>query len=152
MNKEREIIEFFAKCKENKQKIIQEKNEIINKLLLLKKNKVSKEKYLSLRNEWNNRREETPDEKNRRECEEMLDEINEKIEYLNNKQKEFEQIQIEQIEFDKKIDELRKERELFSVKNEFKELVNEYVPASVFNNLVNNFNVLIDQHNKYTIL
>ena len=41
---------FFEKCKENKEKLIEYKNEIINKLLRIKKNdkNVSKEEYLTL--------------------------------------------------------------------------------------------------------
>jgi hypothetical protein len=40
-------------------KLIEEKNEIINKLLRIKKNKVTKEEYYNLRDFWNNKREET---------------------------------------------------------------------------------------------
>ena len=51
ISKQEEINQFFLKCKENRQKIIIEKNEIINKLLRLKKNnpKVSKEEYLNIK-------------------------------------------------------------------------------------------------------
>ena len=78
IKKEKEVNEFFTKCKENKQKLIDKMNLTIDKLLRIKKNNCkSKEEYLNCREEWNNRRIETPDEKNRRECEEMLEEIKE---------------------------------------------------------------------------
>ena len=78
ITKEREIIEFFNKCKENKQKLIHQKNNLIDKLLRIKKNGcTSKEEWLNYRDEWNKKRIETADEKNRRECEEMLNEIKE---------------------------------------------------------------------------
>ena len=78
LEQENNIIQFFEKCKQNKNKLLEQKNEIINKLLRLKKKNSSKEEYLNLREEWNKRREETKDERNRRECEEMMDEMNEK--------------------------------------------------------------------------
>ena len=43
-----------------------------------KKRSVNKEEYLNIREEWNRRRIETKDEKNRRITEEMLEEITEK--------------------------------------------------------------------------
>ena len=58
------IIYYVSSEEENKQKIINQKNELINKLLRIKKNSVSKEDYLNLRNEWNKKREETKDERN----------------------------------------------------------------------------------------
>ena len=79
IEQQEEINKFFEKCKQNKIQLIDRKNEIINKLLRIKKNdkNVSKEEYLNLREFWNKKREETKDEKNRRECEEMLEEIKE---------------------------------------------------------------------------
>ena len=77
IQQERNIIEFFEKCKENKTKLIDQKNDLINKMLRLMKNNVDKEEYLDLREFWNKRREETKDERNRRETEEMLEEIKE---------------------------------------------------------------------------
>ena len=78
LEKEKEIIEFFTKCKENKQKLIQQNNSIIDKLLILKKNSLSKQEYKNYREEWNKKRIETPDEKTRRECQEMIEELTEK--------------------------------------------------------------------------
>ena len=72
---ENEIIEFFNKCKENKQKLISHKNELITQLLKIKKECTTKEDYLKCRDEWNKKRIETPDERNRRECEEMFEEM-----------------------------------------------------------------------------
>jgi predicted transcriptional regulator len=45
-----EINKFFEKCKQNKIKLIKQKNEIINKLLRIKKNdkNITKEHYLNL--------------------------------------------------------------------------------------------------------
>ena len=78
IKKEKEVNDFFMKCKENKQKIIDKMNLTIDKLIRIKKNNCkSKEEYINYREEWNNRRIETPDQKNRRECEEMLEEIKE---------------------------------------------------------------------------
>ena len=48
-------------------KLIEQKNEIINKLLRIKKGSVSKEEYLDFREFWNKRRDETRDVRNRRE-------------------------------------------------------------------------------------
>ena len=67
---------------EEYERMIDEKNVIINKLLRIKKSSLSKEEYLNLRDEWNKMREETKDERNRRECEEMLEEINEQKKYI----------------------------------------------------------------------
>ena len=43
IEKQEELNKFFEKCKENKVKLIEQKNEIINKLLRIKKQSVSKE-------------------------------------------------------------------------------------------------------------
>ena len=69
IEKENEINQFFDKCKENKTKIIEMKNELINKLLRIQKNNpnVRKQQYLNCREEWNKRRDETKDERNIRE-------------------------------------------------------------------------------------
>ena len=83
INQEKEINEFFMKCKQNKQKIIDKMTLTIDKLVRIKKNNSDKEEYINCREEWNNRRIETPDEKNRRECEEMLEEIKEEKRIVN---------------------------------------------------------------------
>ena len=75
LKQENEINTFFNECKENKQKIIDYKNELIDKLLQIKKESSTKEEYNKQRKEWNEKREESPDKKNRRECEEMLEDI-----------------------------------------------------------------------------
>ena len=79
---ENNIIEFFETCKQNKLKLLDQKNDIINKLLRIKKQTLSKEEYVNLKEFWNEKREETKDEKNRRECEEMLEEMTEKEHYI----------------------------------------------------------------------
>ena len=78
LEKKEQIDKFFETCEQNKTNLIKQKNLIIDKLLRIKKNYCrSKEEYLDYREEWNKKRIESPDEKNRRECEEMLDEIKE---------------------------------------------------------------------------
>ena len=69
IEKKDELNLFIEKCQENKMKLIEQKNELINKLLRIKKNNSTKEEYLNLREFWNKKREETIDERNRRECE-----------------------------------------------------------------------------------
>ena len=82
LEKKNQVLEFFETCQQNKTKLIKQKNLIIDKLLRIKKNNSSKEEYLDYREDWNKKREETPDEKNRRECEEMLDEIKEEKKFV----------------------------------------------------------------------
>ena len=72
ISKEDDVLKFFEICKMNQEKFIQQKNELITKLLRIKKKSLSKEDYLNIRDIWNKLREETLDERNRRECEEML--------------------------------------------------------------------------------
>ena len=138
---ENDITEFFNKCKENKQKIIEHKNKLIDKLLSLKKEYVTKEEYLNCREEWNKKREETPDEKNRRECEEMIEEMKEIKEMIRVLKEEREY-------FIRGMNEVKEERSKFSVRDEFNQLANEYVKTDVFNDLLNNFNILANQHNE----
>ena len=137
LEKEQNIIEFFNKCRENKQRIIDHQNELINKLLKIKKNdkNVSKEEYNKCKKEWNKRRIETPDVRNRRECEEMLEEIKEQLKFLQQKQKEFEQVKMNQQELDELL-EMRKEREKFSIENEFNELAHSFVTKDEMNELM----------------
>ena len=150
LSKEKELIKFFEKCKQNKQKIINQKNKIITKLLRIKKNDktISKEEYLDLQDEWNERREETPDVRNRRECEEMLEEIREQIQYLRKEREEFEKVKISQEELDQLLNKLKKEREKFSIENEFKQLTDEFVKQSDYINLVTNYNTFIQHYNQ----
>ena len=131
--KETEINEFFEKCKENKQKIINQKNEIINKLLRIKKNDktVSKEEFLTIREDWNKRREEKSDERNRRETEEMLEEIKE-----------------EKIELNKLIEKVKEKKCEMDVKEEFKQIASEYVKQSEYSKLIKSYNDLVIQHNE----
>ena len=85
LNKENEIINFFNKCKEHKQKLITVNNSIITTLLKWKKkNCTSIIEYQQFEEEWNNKRIETIDEKNRRKVEELLEEIQKtKKNYIN---------------------------------------------------------------------
>ena len=77
LTKKNEILEFLNRCEKNQRIFEIQENELINKLMRIKKRYASKEEYYNARAEWNARRNETPDEKNRRECEEMLVEIKE---------------------------------------------------------------------------
>ena len=127
LQKENEILEFFKICKENKEKINEHKNEIINQLLTIKKNNptVSKEEYNKCKEEWNKRRIETPDVRNRRECEEMLEEIKEEKRKLEELEKIIEQKN--DPEFIKMIMNLTKEGNELTSQNIFDKLKEEYV-------------------------
>ena len=133
ISKEKEINEFFIKCKENKQRIINEKNEIINKLLRIKKNdkNVTKEEYLTIRNEWNKKREETKDERNRRECEEMLEEIKEQKNELNNL-----------------IEQAKKEHCKTIVKEEFNKISDNFVKQNEYEIFVSNFDEFVKEYHE----
>ena len=133
-----EINNFFEKCKQNKIKLIEQKNELINKLLRIKKNdkKVSKEEYLNLREEWNKKREETKDEKNRRECEEMLEEIKEEKKLVEEIKedivKEKNELNDVKKELESVVEKAKKEKENLDVKEEFNKVASEYVKKSEF--------------------
>ena len=137
MEKKNQVLEFFEICQQNKTKLIKQKNLIIDKLLRIKKNNSSKEEYLDYRDAWNKKREESPDEKNRRECEEILDEIKE--------EKKF----VEKLTKDMK----REKEKMEKVKKEVEEIiqngkVNEFVKRDEYNSLVESYNVLVNQHNE----
>ena len=131
LQKEYEMFEFFNKCKENEEKLIEYKNEIINKLLRIRKNNSTKEEYLNYREEWNKRREESPDVKNRRECEEMLEDMKEeqkKIEEMKQEVLEMkQQLENERELFNKEMDNLRIERQELSFQSEFDAIALEFV-------------------------
>ena len=62
LEKEDDIIDFFVKCRENKQKLLQQRNSLITKLVRMKKNSFqTKEEWLNFKEEWNKKREETPE-------------------------------------------------------------------------------------------
>ena len=95
---EQSLKNFFEVCKSNRDKFRDVNNENISKLLFLKKRirdtqisndpnskEIYMQQYQECRNELNKQRNETSDEKNRRECEEMLEDI------------KFEKQQIEQL-------------------------------------------------------
>ena len=133
IQKENEISDFFNKCKENKTKIIEQKNILINKLLNIKKNtpNITKQDYLNCKEDWNKRREETIDEKNRRECEEMLIEMKEekkqleeiKLEIENEKKKLAEM----KLDLEKTIKKAIKQKENLDIEKEFHKIANKYV-------------------------
>ena len=58
IHKEQDILTFFSLCKSNKEKLIDYKNELINKLLRIKKNCSRTDEWLNCRDEWNRKREE----------------------------------------------------------------------------------------------
>ena len=130
LEKEQEIAIFFAKCKENKQQIISYKNELITKLLQIKKEELPQEEYVNWRTELNKKRIETPDEKNRRECEEMYEEMKEMIIRLK-QEREY---------FKKEIEIVREERKKFSIEDEFTQLSNQFVKIDKLNELISQQN------------
>ena len=132
--KQQEIDELFRKCKENKQRCEDYKNDIINRILRIKKRISSRNDYLNAREEWNQRRIETSDQKNRRECEEMMEDMIEEKQIIQQMRNE-----------------LNKERELFN--QEIQQSINErnnnqYVHQNEYNTLINSYNQLIKQHNE----
>ena len=127
------IVEFFDKCEYNKQKFIKEKNELISKIIQLIKNnsKISEDKFEEHKNFWNKKRNETKDEKNRRESEEMLNEIKKEKEIVQQMKN---QIQKEKDEMKEMIEIISLERkhieEMSSQllkKNQIEELTNEII-------------------------
>ena len=95
LEKEKSILEFFEICKENKQRLMTHTNELINQLLRIKKRKATKDDYLKTRAEMNTMRHETPEMRNRRETEEMLEEIQKEREEVGNMLKELKKVQKE---------------------------------------------------------
>ena len=83
------IVEFLKRCEENMRVMNISKNELINKILRFKKEFATKEEYLSYREEMNSKRKESPDERNRRECCEMLEDIKENVEEMKKQRNEF---------------------------------------------------------------
>ena len=122
IEQEEQINNFFTICKHNKQKLIEQKNDLINQLLRIKKNdeNISKEEYLNYKNEWNNKREETIDERNRRECQELLEEMKNEKMIIEEMKKELENI----------IEKAKKEKKHNSIKEEFKKLSIDFVKKS----------------------
>ena len=114
LTKKNEIIEFLNRCEKNQRVFEIQENELINKLMRIKKRYSTKEEYYNARDEWNARRNETADEKNRRECEEMLVEIKEEkreiVELISELKKEKEGIRNEQgILLNNQINEMKRE-------------------------------------------
>ena len=70
-----EIDEFFQRCNENMRMKKEKMNEVINKILKKKKQEGNREDYLNYRRELGKYRSENEQERNHRECEEMLDDI-----------------------------------------------------------------------------
>ena len=141
-----QIIEFFNHCEENKNILINQKNQLINQLIKLKNNpNGNREEYLQYRNYWNQKRIETVDEKNRRECEEMLDDMVEKqqlIEKLSTILKnEREQIEKKYNE----LNELIQHTNLIEIKNDFNKRI-----TSIENDL-NEFQQCQNEINSNTI-
>ena len=112
INKENEMNKFFEKCKQNKQILIEYKNELINKILQLQKNnpKISKDEWRNMKEDWNKRRDETVDMKNRRECEEIL-----------------EQIQEEKKELQQLLEKTKNEKNRLSIEEELHGILEDYI-------------------------
>ena len=118
LEKEKSILEFFEICKENKQRLMTHTNELINQLLRIKKRKATKDDYLKTRAEMNTMRHETPEMRNRRETEEMLEEINDRAEEVS---RLMEELRIEREEAKKEKEQLNDLR-IETLGKEFKEL------------------------------
>ena len=120
LQQEKEMKSFFKKCKQNKIKMKEEMNHLINIILRLKKNdpNVSQLQYLNYRSFWNKKRNETPEERNRRECEEILEEIKEE-------KKNVEDMTQKMIDEKKELNE--KENFLFNLHEETKNMIEELV-------------------------
>ena len=86
LKKENEIQQFFNDCKANKEILKNHMNNMIDTILSFVENNSKTEtelyEYKSIKREWNEKRYETPDQRNRRECEEMLVEIKEERSYV----------------------------------------------------------------------
>ena len=122
---ENQLLEFITKCKENKQKLIDYKNDLINQLVRLKKkNSKSREEWLLCREEWNKRRQETIETKNRRECEEMLEEIEEKTKWIESTVKQL----------------IEDEKKLKNERDEFNKMSSEFVKKNEHDNLKKQMN------------
>ena len=140
--KQNEINKFFKKCRDNKQKLIKQKNEIINKLLRIKQNdiNITRDEYLNIREFWNDKREETKDERNRRECEEMLEDIEEEkknVEEMRNKMmNEKNELFEMKNDLEKVIEKAKKEKKELNVNEEFEKIAGEYLKK---NDLENHF-------------
>ena len=83
IEQEQKMNQFFETCKENKQRIMTHTNELINELLRIKKrSSKTNEEYIKTRTQMNTMRNETAEMKNRREVEEILEEIKEREEEI----------------------------------------------------------------------
>ena len=150
LDQEQTIMKFFSECKQNQQKFLEYRNELIN--LIVERSKqicTSKEEFYKLRIQWNDKRIESPDVKNRRESEELLEEIKEQrkciAEMIQEQKNNFdnymnisqirkeeiynlsEMVQSEKHQFEEFLKGLQKQREEMSFENEFKELSSEFV-------------------------
>ena len=105
-DQEKEFVRFFDMVKQNLDNLCSYKNEVIEKMLRLKKSdgNISKEDYLTLKYELDKKREETPEEKKRRENNELLEEIKE----LWNEMKDQESNGIVQMELRQRLKQLEK--------------------------------------------
>ena len=144
------IIEFFQLCKENKQILIDHNNQLINQLLLYNKQYASSEQHFHCRNEWNKKRIETPEQRSRRESQELLEEITfqktSMIEIQNQIVKEKQQLQQEKEVFEKQ------RNECIQQYNQCLQVISQnsgnFVGRNEFSSLVENYNFLLNQHNE----
>ena len=96
IEQEQKMNQFFETCKENKQRIMTHTNELINELLRIKKrSSKTKDEYIKTRTQMNTMRNETAEMKNRREVEEILEEIKEEKEEVNKTLIEIKKVQEE---------------------------------------------------------
>ena len=127
IQKENEINEFFEKCKLNRKILNNQKNDLITTLSNLKKKSVDKEEWREWKLEWNKKREETSDEKNRRETEEMLEEIKEEKKFIEEMTKNMLK---EKKELQQMIDKAKSEKNDLDIQKQFNKIANDYVKES----------------------
>ena len=162
IQQQEEIDEFFEHCKQNKAKLLEHKNELINKLLRIKKNNVSKEEYLNIREFWNKKRDETIDQRNRRECEEMLEEIKEEKKCIDEMTKHMIQKEKELSDLIEKakVNDIKHEHNqmksslkslestILNISNKQNEISNEFVKRNELNNFMTISHAIISQEER----
>ena len=137
LDKEHEIIEFFIKCKENKKKSLEQKNSLITLLLELKKDFSTEEECIT-------KPEESENERNKKECEELLKEITEKEESMKKIKEDIEKEKKEMLSIKVELEELM--RELKKERNEFNEKKSEYIQKNEIYNYIPNIKYNLLNH------
>ena len=126
------LLNSLINVKKNKKKIIKQKNNLIDKLINIKKKNSDKEEWLKCREEWNEKRNETIVEKMHRETKEMLEEIKEEKVIMNEMRKKM-------IDKEKELNELIKKSKVLEMKNELNGKIET---------VQNNLNILQNKHDE----